>query len=262
MIDVTLFRIYELYVYLYGGCRSNPARDPYHGQPKTRPWWPMRYFMEDWVLGAWVYRIDKRTEQCNVCLFLAEDHYKYKMDSGLKGSLIFLLTQAYHLLGNMEINFVGPERGCSDDRRRQTAQNEQRVLEFLQKLPDLTSSVSRNRAEELLKEGFEPEVPAAVRRFASELGVKFAGERHISDAEGRDLYARMTGFSAPVLAEFNGLGIDLTRACYAVHRDILLCTPILDWAICVEFPGRKSTTYDDNSTNHRFVVQSPRHLVV
>ena len=172
------------FVRAYGGCRRDPSRDPCRNM-KDRPWWPMRYFLEDDILAAWVYRIRDRS-RCEVGLFLAEDHYKYVKDSGAKGGLIFLLTQTFHLLGKMEVNFVGPRAG-------QTA---------------------------TLNTGFEPQIPETVRRVAKAHGVELGNKSCITDEEGRTLYARLTGFSDETIGEFRKRGIDLTQACFVVQRDI------------------------------------------
>ena len=145
----------------------------------------MRYFMDDWILAAWVYRIRHR-ERCEVGLFLAEDHTKYVKDSGIKGGLICLLTQTFHLLGKMEVHFVGPRHG----------------------------------QEPTLDTGYEPDIPASIRRVAKDLGIEFRHRRIISDLEGRQLYARLTGFSDSTIEEFRRRNIDLTRACFVVQRDI------------------------------------------
>jgi len=173
------------YVRAYGECRRDPSRDPYHDKEKDRPWRPMRYFMGDDILAAWVYRIRERS-RCEVGIFLAEDHYKYVKDSGVKGGLIFLLTQTFHLLGKMEVNFVGPRSG-------QTA---------------------------TLDTGFERNIPETIRRVAEAHGVEFRYQSCITDQEGRELYAQLTGFSDEMIGEFRKRGIDLTQACFVVQRDI------------------------------------------
>lgn len=184
--DRERFPLYEEYVRQYGIGRSNHLADKYWNNPEKRPWWPMRYFMGDWILAAWVYRIEHR-QRCEVGLFLAEDHSLYVKDSGVIGGLISLLTQTFHLIGKMEVHFVGPERG-------ETA---------------------------ILDSGYEPDVPSSIRRVAEALGVRFApGARVISDAQGRELYARLTGFSHETIDQFRQRGIDLTRACFVVQRDI------------------------------------------
>lgn len=172
------------YVRRFGECRADPKRDPYHGQ-KERPWWPMAYFIGDDILAAWVYRVRHR-DRCEVGLFLAEDHHLFVRGSGLKGGLIFLLTQTFHLTGKMEVHFVGPRPGQSPT----------------------------------IETGYEPEVPRAIRELAGALGVEIAGRHGIADLEGRQLYTRLTGFTEETAARFRRCGIDLTRACFAINRDV------------------------------------------
>ena len=148
-------------------------------------WLPMRYSTKDgWILAVWVWR--SRREWCEVGLYLTEDHVRYVKNSGQRGSLLGMLTQAFHQTGKMEIRFVGPQRGH----------------------------------EPTLETGFERGVPVKIRRLAGELGIRFRLRDRITDAEGRDLYFRLTGFSTPIVEACRKREIDLLRACVLVQRDI------------------------------------------
>jgi hypothetical protein len=77
----------------------------------------------------------------------------------VRTALLAMLVQCYRLRASMEIHFVGP-RNADDDASVHT--------------------------------GFEPGVPLVIQQFAADLGIAFANRSMISDAEGRELFVRMT----------------------------------------------------------------------
>lgn len=140
-------------------------------------WQVRRFCQEDWVFHIRVYRYTRTRYE--IALFLAEDHWKWKKDTGVMGGLVFALSEAYHRTGKMEIHFIG--------------------------LPD----------------GHEPVVPESIRRVAAALGVTISPNRTmITDAEGRKLYARLTGLCAETEKTLTHRGISLARACFVVNRGI------------------------------------------
>lgn len=69
-------------------------------------------------------------------------------------------------------------------------------------------------------EGHEPKIPESIRRVAASHGVVLRGRTRIADAEGRELYARLTGLSAATVERARRRGIDTARACFVVQRRI------------------------------------------
>lgn len=177
--DRSRFSIFLQYKQAFGISPKRPLSDV------KDSWLPMRYSTKDgWILAVWVWR--KRRAWCEVGLYLTEDHVRYVKDSGLKGSLLGMLTQAYHQTGRMEIRFIGPRPG----------------------------------REATLEDGFEPCIPEKIRRYAGDLGLTLQERDRITDAQGRDLYFRLTGFSSAIVEGCRRRGIDLLRACVLVHRDV------------------------------------------
>lgn len=69
--------------------------------------------------------------------------------------------------------------------------------------------------------GDEPEIPHSIRRVAADrYGIVFQKPTKISDAEGRKLYERITGFREEVLILLGERGISHERACFVVQRAI------------------------------------------
>jgi len=75
-------------------------------------------------------------------------------------------------------------------------------------------------------EGHESGVPNSIRRVAKSIGVQIAGQSRIADAEGRQLYARLTGLSAGVEEQLRLRNLDLIRTCFVVQRRIWCATEV------------------------------------
>lgn len=112
---------------------------------------------------------------------------------------MFILSDAYYQTGSMEVGFCGPARG-----------------------------------QATYSTGHETDVPQLIRDLATELEVPVdpaevtTEEWHntkrtrLSDRTGRELYARITGFSPRVVATLNRPDsvVDLIQACFIVQRGV------------------------------------------
>ena len=143
MSDVERFPIYEEYVRLYGTSRADGghAKRTGRGRAKSRRWLPRRCCYQDWILSAYVSRWSRT--QYDVALFLAEDHTLLEQDSGVKGGLMFLLSDAYHHTGRMELTFVGPING----------------------------------ARPSVRTGYESDIPTSIKELGRKLGIAVEGQR-------------------------------------------------------------------------------------
>lgn len=185
--------LYQEYVKRYGYSQTrveNRDRPGHH-------WTPRRSCFQDWLISAYVARW--RRESYEVGLFLAEDHWLLERGSGVKSGVMFILSDAYHRTGRMEVTFLGPAPGY--------------------------------RAT--FRTGHEPRIPQSILRLARDLDIpmqeiiptpsEITGQvaSVLPDAVGRRLYARITGFSEDAIRVLSATyGPDLTRACFVVQRGV------------------------------------------
>ena len=137
----------------------------------------------------------------DVALFLSEDHHEYERFSGVKAGLIFILSDAYHQTGRMEVHFVGPPSG----------------------------------QQPTIHTGHEPDIPECIKELGRALGISVEGQlvegtgrdrqlrlTKLDDKTGRALYAKITGFSERAVKALSreDSQLDLTRACFIVQRGV------------------------------------------
>lgn len=182
MGDSNRVSIYEAYVHKYG----IGSDEPVSRRLSQEVWTPRRSCFRDWLISAFVVRWSR--ERYEVALFLAEDLWLLERGSGVKSGLMFILSDAYHRTGRMEITFLGPKPGQTPS----------------------------------FETGHEPRIPSSIRSLAAQLRVDLPETSAVlSDEAGRQLYARITGFStATILALSRAGGPDLTRACFIVQRGV------------------------------------------
>lgn len=145
-----------------------------------------RYCSKDVVLAAWVGRPLTRDRLYEVYLFLAEDHWKYTEDSGLKAAIMMILTHCFRVNRTMHIVFRGP--------------GERQIASY--------------------HTGYEPVIPEKIVRVAREYGVHFRSNKEISDEEGRMLFLGLTRFAEEIIAELAQSQIDVVKLAFMVQRSI------------------------------------------
>lgn len=167
------------YVELYEECKNaNNSQKDVF----LREWTPMRFCTKDYVLCVYVARV--RQKRFEVALFLAGEHSFYVKGAGAMGGLMFCLSDAYFKTGTMEIFFVGP-----------------------------TDKMQSNTTK-----GFEPEIPRQIQQLAESFGIELRQQSHITNFEGRALYARITGFSEVVIEQLERRKADPVHAAFLVNR--------------------------------------------
>lgn len=148
----------------------------------SREWTPFRFCSEDWLLAVCVVR-STRTKY-EVALFGCEEHCDFEPDAGLKAALSFMLADAFHRTGQMEIQFRGPRHGEAASR----------------------------------ESGYCHSIPGFLRAFAESMGVILPKGRVIPHELGEALYQRMVGLDSGLAELLRKSGIDPTRCAFLLHR--------------------------------------------
>lgn len=191
--DIDRFPIYEEYVAHFSHDRGAASGPSQHSAPASRyVWVPRRCCIQDWVLSVYVCRWSRTVYE--VALFLAEDHVDYERGAAAKAGLMFLLSDAYHQTGRMELTFVGPCSGAAT-----------------------------------METGHERDIPRAILALCEHLGMQLAVEvdargpqkRTVLQHEsGEALYARITGLSDRAVNALTNRSVDLVKACFAIQRGL------------------------------------------
>lgn len=157
-----------------------------------------RYCSSDIMLAAWVSRAVVRDRVYEVFLFLAEDHWQFQKESGVRAALSMILADAYRSTRTMNIVFRGPRNGQRASRQT----------------------------------GYEPAIPDKILALAEEYGLSFASTEQISHEEGVALFLYLAGFSADD-ERFVKMGVDPLAVAFLVKRSILTkeqVVAILHWS--------------------------------
>lgn len=189
--DVERLGVYQDYVRKFGVGADGPT--------DRWAWHPRRSCCQDWLISVQVVRWTRQSYE--IGLFLAEDVWFLEKRSGVKAGLMFILSDAYHQTGRMEIHFVGAHEG----------------------------------REPTIQTGHEPSIPESIKELGRELGVPVEGQEveghgrdrnsrltRLDDKTGRALYAKVTGFSEKAVKALSreDSQLDLTRACFIVQRGV------------------------------------------
>ena len=152
--------------------------------PRNHIWRPYRFCVQDILFGSTVVRHAREYNCLEVDVFLTAEIPEYEPGSATHALAIFLLSEAYKCGGSMEIRFTEHVEG--------------------KKIP-----LTLCQLAESVDATFKPDSISQGR---------------ISPYEARNLFAKLTGFSAELKSRIDGLDaqgrLSVERVCYSIHHGV------------------------------------------